>query len=253
MYNNNNIKDQLKQETDEILELKDDTWHKIQQKLPTKVPHLTKKRKRKQWIAIASMAFAVTLIWISLSTPTGLAIIQNMKEMFVPHKTIELDIEGQKENTDVDLETNEDLRYAIYIDTSRYKMVKGPVTDEIVPNEALGDEFPDVSMKITPKETTTETAIENIKEEIEAANMNITIEEETTTPIEASFISAIGQGEKNESGDWVTQWDTPVYQYFVTKEQSGQVFIIKQKYFLEAAEGHGARFDAMLETFEIVE
>src|SRR5690625_7859311 len=93
-----------------------------------------------------------------------------MKEMFVPHKTIELDIEGQKENTDVDLETNEDLRYAIYIDTSRYKMVKGPVTDEIVPNEALGDEFPDVSMKITPKETTTETAIENIKEEIEAAN-----------------------------------------------------------------------------------
>lgn len=253
MCNDQEIVDRLKQETDEIVDLKTDIWKNIEQQLPNNVTSLKKKRKKKRFMTIALMAAAITIVWAVLSTPTGLALIQKVKDMFIPHKTIELDIEGQQENADVDLETNEALRYGIYVDTSRYEMIEGSTSDKIVPSEPIGDEYPEVFMEITQEETTTEAAIADIKSEIETLDMDITAEEETTTPIKASFISTIGKGEQNEAGDSVTQGDTPVHQYFITEEQSGHVFIIKQVYFLEAAEGHGARFDAMLETFETVE
>src|SRR5699024_2630063 len=127
------------------------------------------------------------------------------------------------------------------VDTSRYKMIETSTSDKIIPIEPLDNKYPEVSMEIVQTETSSETALNNIKQELQELDMNITIEDGINKPLKATFISAIGKGYTNEFGKTGTQWDTPVYQYFVTEEQSGQVFIIKQQYFLEAAEGHGAR------------
>ena len=50
-----------------------------------------------------------------------------------------------------------------------------------------------------------------------------------------------------------SEWDSPVTNVYVVDNQNDGSFVITEKYFLEAAEGHGARFYAMLQEFEIME
>src|SRR5699024_10118804 len=123
----------------------------------------------------------------------------------------------------------------------------------VVPNQALGEEYPEVSMEIIREEgITVDEMIHKMKQELSDLNMEIRQEEIVDTPIEGTVIRAIGEGYINEHGKTGPQWDTPIYKYYVINEYHGQFFVIKQKYFLEAAEGHGVRLDAMLESFEIV-
>lgn len=46
--------------------------------------------------------------------------------------------------------------------------------------------------------------------------------------------------------------DSTVVQYYLVDDNSGGTFVIKEQYFLEAAEGHGARFYHMLKEFKVV-
>ncbi|MCF3943543.1 RNA polymerase sigma factor [Oceanobacillus alkalisoli] len=113
--------------------------------------------------------------------------------------------------------------------------------------------FQKVYMEISREEnTTTEEVIERIKEEIEAdAGMGIRREERTTEPIEAEMILGMGLDGSRDTESFGSEWNTPIHRYYVMDTINEQVFIIKQVYFLEAAEGHGARFHYMLESFEI--
>lgn len=243
----------LKKETEDITKLKEKTWENIEHELfPARMVQ-TRYKKKRRFVAIISMAAVIAIVWAGLTTTTGQALIQNLKDMFVEEKDVELHIEGKKEPTHVELEANENLRYVIYVDQSRYKLLEGETSDKIVTDPALDDHYPEVSMEITRKEeTTTEEVIQAIKQEINDLDMEITGEEVVDTPLEATKISAIGKGYTNEFGKTGTQWDTPVHRYYVTDDEGGQLFVIKSVYFLEAAEGHGARFSSMLETFEIV-
>lgn len=251
--NDAKIKDLLKAETDDIAYLKEPTWKNIQDELfPSQIKN-PRKRRVGRLVAILSMAVITAVIWAGLTTTTGKALIQNLKDMFVPEKDIELRIEGGKEETHVELETNESLRYVIYVDKSRYKLIEGEASDKIVPNPALDDQYPEVSMEIIQKEVEEVEVIQDIKRELDDLDMELTDEEKIDTPFAGTKISAIGKSYTNEHGKTGTQWDTPVHRYYVTTKRSGQVFIVKQIYFLEAAEGHGARFNAMLETFEVVQ
>ena len=90
-----------------------------------------------------------------------------------------------------------------------------------------------------------------MEQEISDEGLEIERNEEVTTPLAATAITALGE-ERTEHGKFGHQWDTPVHQYYVTQGENGYVFVIKQTYFLEAAEGHGSRFDQMLETFQVV-
>jgi hypothetical protein len=53
-----------------------------------------------------------------------------------------------------------------------------------------------------------------------------------------------------QTGD---RWDDTVVHYYILDNTKGGVFIIRQQYFVEASEGHGARFFNMLKEFKIVE
>lgn len=247
------IRDHLEKETEHVTKLKDKTWENIQGELFPSKTVKSRKRVGRRFAAIISMAAAIAIVWAGLTTTTGQALIQNLKDMFVEEKDVELDIEGQKESTHVELEANEELRYVIYVDQSRYKLVEGETSDKIITDPPLEDSYPEVSMEITRKEgTDKEEVIQAIKQEIADLDMDITAEEVVDTPLHATKISAIGKGYTNEHGKTGTQWDTPVHRYYVTDDESGQFFVIKSVYFLEAAEGHGARFHSMLESFEIV-
>src|SRR5699024_2267126 len=187
-------------------------------------------------------------VGMGLSTSTGQALIKNFKEMFVPEQKIDINIEGDKEETNMGLETNENLDYIIYVDHSRYKAIEGNYGDKIVRVEEFGDQYPEVSMEIWRVQSTVEETIAEIKADIDKQAMTIGTTEDVTSPLVATKITAYG-----ESDEANYDWDTPIHTYYVTEPTNGQLFVIKQLYFLEASEGHAVRFDAMLEQFEIVE
>ena len=236
------IKDHLLQETETATNIKEETWNNIENRLF----HDKKEAKRtgaSRWFMAAGIVAMVFFIAIASSTDIVQAMIQNIKSLFVEEKQQEIEIEGHKEKQNIQLEVNEELRYVIYIDDERYKMEIGDTSDRIVPAQELGEQFPEVSMEIRKiNNTSREAEIEKIKQEMDG--LILREEENIHEPIEAVRIRAIAEGEST--------WDTPVYKWYITPTKEEQVFIIKQSYFLEAAEGHGARFDQMLESFEIV-
>ncbi|MBP2076354.1 hypothetical protein [Oceanobacillus polygoni] len=251
----------LQQQTEEATHLKKETWNKISDELfqnssPSGRTARSKPKKKRKGLVVVGLSTAavITLLLFGTLTDQGQAMFQNLKEMFVDEKQEEIELEGQKEETNVQLETNEELRYIIYVDEERYKMVEGEESDRIELIEPLEDRYPDVYMEITRiEDTTTEEVVAAIKAEIERdEKMELRREERVTEPIEAEMVQGMGLEYTNDAGKTGHQWDTPIHRYYVTDEDEGQVFVIKQVYFLEAAEGHGARFHYMLESFKVV-
>lgn len=237
---------------DEVL--KERVWNNIMKN----VQQEKKKKKRKsRWgvgLALAA-AIMIGIVIISANTEPVQVVMQSLRDTFVEKKPQEIEIEGQTEQTNTQLETNEELCYVIYIDEERYKMVKGEEADRIEMLEVIEGDFPEVYMEISRVEdTTTEEVMANIREEIlSEENMGVRREGRVTEPIEAEMIQGMGVDGTGDEEAFGHEGTTPIHRYYVTDTQNNQVFVIKQVYFLEAAEGHGARFHYMLETFEIVE
>lgn len=205
-------------------------------------------------IGIILLAAAVIAIAVfTMNNEPDQAENQSLRDIFVEEKQQEIEIEGRKETIDTELEANEDLRYVIYIDKDRYQLIEGEEADRIVMLEEVEGDFPPVYMEISKEENmTAEEAVLQIKDEImNDASMGVRREEQVTEPLEAEMIQGMGL---DEAGDtFAGEWETPIHRYYVTGNEDDHVFIIKQVYFLGAAEGHGARFSSMLETFEIVD
>ena len=238
----------------EINKMKEEIWMAVNEELRPK-------KKAKKWLkklSIGLSAAAVLFIGFvifSMNTEPGEVMMQSLRSLFVEGKKQIIEIEGQEEEIDTQLETNEELSYVIYIDESRYKLIAGEESDRIEMKEPVEGDFPEVYMEISREEnTTTEEVIERIKQEIETDTaMGVRREERTTEPIEAEMIQGMGLDGSGDKESFGSEWNTPIHRYYVTDTINEQVFIIKQVYFLEAAEGHGARFHYMLESFEIVE
>src|SRR5699024_6359669 len=144
------IEQMLLQETEIDDSLKEATWKKINERLHQPIAH-KKTPNRKKWLIRFVVAAAMLLTVVSTMTETGREIIQNIKDTFVPNKQIEIEIEGQKEPSNVQLEMNEQLQYVIYIDEDRYRMEEVDGVDRIVPKEPLGDNYPEVYMEISER------------------------------------------------------------------------------------------------------
>jgi hypothetical protein len=253
--NSNQFDEQLKKSVNRYTnvnsELKRKTWEGISEELFI-APRRRKKRKRILVGSIASVA-TIALLIFGFMTETGQAMIQDIKELFVEEKNQEIELEGHKEEMKTQLETNEELRYIIYIDEDRYKLIEGQDGDRVEPKEPLGENYPEVYMEIS-KESGVPSGeiVKRIKTEIDKEGLEIVEEETVNNPISSTMLRGIGRESANELGKVGNQWDTPVHRYYVTEQENGQVFVIKQAYFLEAAEGHGARFNYMLESFKVV-
>lgn len=246
------LKEKIERDTIEATKLKDTVWKSIEAEISKQKVMPFGKRRKKKWLSIITVAAVMILVLGTFYTDTGKAFIKSVQEMFEKEKNIELNIEGMKEDIEVELGLNEELDYVIYIDKSHYKLVENPSGNQIVPIEEFED-IPNVMMEITKKENTTKEAeLKKIKEMLASEEMEITLEEIVDMPFDGILVSAIGIGASNTNGQTGMDWDSPVFKYYVMNDKDGALFVIEQQYFLEASEGHGARFDSMLETFEII-
>ena len=269
------IKKRLVKETDEAKKQFETTWNRIERDV---FPERTIHKKRKRWLAVPATILAILLaiVWVGSSTTPGQEMLLSLKGMFIEHdqkespmdkespvdkeqppledhsfeeeKVTEIEIEGMKEHVRTTLEKNDELNYIIYVDASRYSFVEGEHSDTIVPNPPLGEEYPEVSMEIRRENRTVEEAVEMIKEKIVHENFDLMDEEQVTKPIEGYRMLAYDPSVSNEG----INWDAPIHRYYVMNEIDGDVFVITQKYFVGAEEGHSVRMDAMLESFEVI-
>lgn len=237
------IKDELAKRTDEdVHDLKDEIWNEINHELFE--GRRTGMKRKKRWIPAVMIAAAAIVLAFTLQTEPGLALIKNIKDMFAPEKEIIQSIEGQDEPTEVHLNEGKDSEYIIYVDETRYKMVKGDDADVITTIEPLPEKYPEVSMEIKqyPNDPP-EILAKQIEEELKNDFPELRPIETVTEPVEGFWLHGLTE----------SKWDGKVIDVYVVSNGQDGSFVITENYFLEAAEGHGARFYHMLESFEIID
>lgn len=199
---------------------------------------------KRKYTFISITITAAVVILFSTQTDTGMAFIKQIRDIFVPEKQITQSIEGMEEETDVILQKGKDAKYVIYIDEERYKLTRGENSDIITTKELLEERYPEVSMKIEQfKDIAPEVMVSTLETELASKYTEVLEVESILEPIVGFKLHGISGSE----------WDSPVTNVYVIDNKNGGSFVITEKYFLEAAEGHGARFYAMLQQFEIVE
>ncbi|WP_428909908.1 hypothetical protein [Niallia sp. Krafla_26] len=226
---------------------KDEIWANIETELFQKEPERKRpvvRKKKKRWVPLFVTVAATVLLLIGLQTDTGFAVIDKIKTMFAPEKEIPQQLEGNVEDTKVNLQEGTKSNYIIYIDESRYKMEKGENMDVIVPKEPLGESYPEVSMSIQevldqgPQEL-----IREYEEKLKETGVDVSEIVEVESPVKGWMVRGLSGHE----------WDSSITRYYVISNGREGSFLFTQKFFLEAEEGHGARMDAMLKEFAIVE
>ncbi len=202
-------------------------------------------RKRKTfWIKLASAAAAVALITLFMTlTPSGKALAAGIASLFAPEKPVVYEIEGEKEPETAELETNtaKEIGYVIYIDSTRYHKESEGGMDYIKANKEAED-LPPVRMEISQIEGEgAEAVYAEMLEEAKQGFPQIIGEGHVSKPVGGWHYMAYGE-----------DWDSPYESVYVVDNTAGGCFVIRCRMFTEAVEGHGARFDQMLETFEVV-
>ncbi|PIC98830.1 hypothetical protein [Sporosarcina sp. P29] len=154
-----------------------------------------------------------------------------------PTMDVVLPVEGEDSTITMDLVEGSDAMYSLYIDSERYTFETGEKEDKLMPIDEVPKGYPEVNMTfLYVKDQTPESVMEDMEQEY-----TMPLEEKSiTAPINA--ISLHGTSGEESDSEVVT-----IYMM----EVDGGTLLIKENYFLEAQEGHGARFEQMLETLEV--
>lgn len=223
---------------------KDEIWNRIEKELFPETNRKPKvKRKNRKWGVLVAAAAIIVLVF-GMQTETGSALVDKVKSMFEPEKDIKQSIEGIEEETNLQLNEGKNADYVIYVDEERYVMNEFETGDIITTKEPLGDIYPEVSMTITQvMDKGAADLFAEVRENILSEYPTIILEEETIEPIQGYMLFAKKNG---------TDWDNELTKIYVVDNGVEGSFMIQQKYFAEAEEGHGVRFDEMLKEFHIV-
>lgn len=242
------IKDAILEGTDEAAELKNMVWSNIQKELNLddgKVKVLKRRDRRKKRgllgvIKYGSIAAAVAVV-IGVNTQYGQAAVGKIKELFVPNKIVKQEIEGMPSENNMALKESS-MKYIIYIDEQMYTMQNLQGKDKIVPKNKAAN-VPEVFMEIQQiKDKKPEVVAAEVEKELKSKFKTVKSEGAVKEPLSGILLRA-------NSG---TKWNDTVVQYYLVDNTKGGTFVIKQQYFMEASEGHGARFYHMLKEFKIV-
>lgn len=240
----------LMEQTSDANKLEQEIWEQLDRELFAEPETGTRKveNMRNRRLPLLIAAAAGLLIAFSFQTETGMALIDRIKEIFVPEKEVVQSIEGMDEETNVQLNEGKNVEYVIYIDEERYRMIQGEggKPDVITTKEELPEPYPEVSMTIEQiPEIAPDTLVHQYKEELKLEFPDLRKAEEVTEPVEGYQLHGIKNGGQ--------EWDDEVVHAYVISNGKDGSFVITERYFLEAAEGHGARFYAMLQEFHIVD
>ena len=244
------VKEQLHKGTEYPNHIKEDIWNKIEQRIDNQQNSATekaKKTKKSIWFKLSRVgpiAAALLLVVMIFSTETGNAFINNVKELFVPEKVVKEQIEGIESESNVTIQEGND--YVIYFDQESYSMIKVDGKDRIIFNQELSDIYPDVYMEISQTYENPQEVVKQIQKQLQSEFVKVSDIMEVQDPLESFMVYAIG-------GTGGYEWDDPYVRYYVFSNEKEGSFIVQQQFFLEAEEGHGVRFDLMLEEFYLIE
>lgn len=248
------LKDGLRAGTDESVQQQDKIWSAIKGQIQEERRHTEaagelysarrkQKSKRKRWI-IPAVAAASILIVMSLPTAPVQALVEQVREWFAPEKTVETEIEGMPSTSVDTLHEGTDQEYVIYFDTTMYKMIQEEGMDKIVLADPPGEPYPEVSMEIYQVAMLPEDAAADIEATLEKDYSKVHAAEAIETPVTGWEVRAVG-------GTGGSEWNDPIVRYYVFDNEKGGSFIVKQNYFMEAAEGFGSRLQQMMLEFHI--
>ncbi|AXH99290.1 hypothetical protein DV702_05765 [Sporosarcina sp. PTS2304] len=154
-----------------------------------------------------------------------------------PTKEIVQSVEGQDETIQMDLVVGKESAYSLYIDKERYTFETDEDRDVLTPTLDIPEGYPEVNMEFLLVDDKTP---EEVKEDLKKEYLFTLDEEQVTTPVPALSLRG-KEGEKPDSS---------VVTIYLVEAGSGTLLITENS-FLEAQEGHGARFYQMLETLEL--
>jgi hypothetical protein len=237
----NMIRTALINGTESAVELEEEVWEYVRKNIKgqRRKGRKIKIRKKQVWFAFVSTAAVLMLTF--LFTEPGQAGINKVKEWFAPKKVIVEEVEGQKEQKEVTLNKSK-AGYVIYFDEKMYRVEKLDGKDRIVPLMKGSPDLPKVYMEIRQVTDQTPEAL--------ASSLEKQVKEQYPIIIQTGKVSEPVKGYviHGESGQ---QWNDEVVKYYLVDNGQGGTFVIEQHYFVEASEGHGARFDNMLKQFRV--
>lgn len=237
------IKDSLMRGTENCANQKDLVYQKLINNISAKGYYDMKKNRPVKKVLTAAAVFIAVLVIFFTVTPTGRVLAQNIIKYFAPEKQIENEVEGQRGFVDADLYINtmNKMGYAIYIDTERYTAEKIGDAD-VIKAKNIPDTYPSVQMEITQVLNKTPNELLNqYMSENQGKYKTVRNDGEVTYPIKSLKITLIKGSSSRDIYEKI----------FIVSNNDGGSFVIHQKLFVEAEEGHGARFDNMLKTFEV--
>lgn len=197
-------------------------------------------------ILLPLLAVLLVVLVVVLSTQSTLqsAVVEKGKDLSAPQKEVVQNIEGQEETLNVNLNEGKDSDYIIYVDEERYTMTEGEFSDVLTSVYPVPENFPDVSMEIKQlSEDKPEDYVHQLEKELKKDFPELRKIETVTKPVSGYLLHGAAG---NEASSRI------VHAYVISNGKKGS-YVITGNYFLAAAEGHGARFYTMLESFEIVE
>lgn len=242
------LKDRLHEEARYPDSLKEELWSRIEAQLDDSPRATHPKKGKKSYMklikATTGVAAAVIAVTAFLSIAPGTAFMKSVQNWFAPQKQIEIEVEGQKEQTQGQVHVDEESRYAIYYDKERYKLVQQEGKDIITTIEPLPEPYPQVSLTIEQNM--------NAAPEALAAEIAGKLGEQFKEVREIERVSSPVDGYRIHAIDGHDRLSKVVTVYVTSNEQQGS-FVLTMNYFLEAAEGHGARFTQTIEQFKVLQ
>lgn len=210
------------------------------------------KKTALRWIAIVAAAIVAFAAGFTVAVFASGGSFSGIIEDMFPKKDIDISIEGETENIPHAPGGQEPSSqpdqpdvipgFVIYYDTERYVMTEEDGVTYI--RFELPEEYPPCEMEIRHvPNTTTAAAAESARTAALADSRWQTVSEISSVEKPEGLHFSVCSGMQ-----WDSAWENV---YFVSDGQNG-CFCIISRYFVEAAEGHGARFAAMLQTFEVV-
>lgn len=235
---------------------------------------------------LAAVIVLILMLTVFLNTAPGVAAVEYVKEKVTsliealfPPKKMTINIEGMEYEGDyvadgVEPEATAEAPqpgFAIYYDVDSYTMVKEgdityirpylkPMTREEV-LEIYGDYLSLLSEEERERQIASlmnpqiDPSLPNC--EIEIIHLDIPYEQAASQ--ERAELESQWEITEAVAGNRITfsmrngqEWDSPVEVRDYISDEQGGCFRITSRYYLEAAEGHGARFAAMVDTFAVI-
>lgn len=181
--------------------------------------------------------------------------LDKLSERYPEEQDVPLLIEGTEELIPMVRVVPGNFAYVFYADDERYEIsfdsqFDSNVTDEstihLTARDQLGGEYPEVGLQIDtiPGKKPTELASEKAAL-LEEKYPGVTIEAEPVTEPVVGYKLHAREGD-NPSSEVTTI-------YVLDQQHDESTIVVTQTVFLEAQEGHGARFHAMLKTLQVLQ